>query len=703
MELTRMPGRQALLEALNKSYQLLKETEDFLIVTTNPTERARLELECEKYKSQIADYEENLDKLPPADEPAIIKAYLAALWQKFEAEASLQPIKLVTWASEATVPGSRRNLQRLEAFLEAEETIEFKLPNFQTDKLSLPKLKEVDIEDFLVAHTRIVLLGAPGSGKTMAMWRLARIFGQAWDEAAPIPLSVNPLPPEWRERIPVFAQLEHWKDPETTLVAFLQAEIEDYATPEFAELLPNLMKEGRVVLLLDGLDEIPDLERDEKTGLISDPRARAITGLSYYWREVGCVQSCRLKDAGSVTFWPSLQMGDLGRPQVAAFAAAYYHNSITDQAEADSLTQGLLAGLYREGCERLQDLVTKPAYLVRLLDYYQLQKEEGQPDTVALPNNPVRLIKFSVNETLDAMLACQRISDSEATDLPERLSYLAFNLIEADQLGAVNKEQAATWLFQVERKPARPGINVITHQQKASLNRLWTLAEDAYLITETEANIEFHCLALQQYFCALYFMSRPFDGAFLEQITNPRYKEIWSVWAKIDKTRNVRSELVSLLSNEAGSKVCWDVTTALSYLSDDKTVDLLAGLITNDNNRVRNWVVTALGRLGNPHAVSPLNEVLKFDEDYRVRSSAAIALSELGDTALEPLLNALQDKNSEVRFSIVVALGKLGNTKALPILDWVQTHDTGKSLRGDISVAAAQAIAQINQSLLVKV
>jgi HEAT repeat protein len=85
-------------------------------------------------------------------------------------------------------------------------------------------------------------------------------------------------------------------------------------------------------------------------------------------------------------------------------------------------------------------------------------------------------------------------------------------------------------------------------------------------------------------------------------------------------------------------------------------------------------------------AVTPLMDALQ-DRDHRVRTRAAGALAKMGQAALEPLLAALQDARYEVRQGAAVALGKTGDQRAAPPLAAMLWDNDG-----DVRKAVAEAL-----------
>jgi HEAT repeat protein len=72
--------------------------------------------------------------------------------------------------------------------------------------------------------------------------------------------------------------------------------------------------------------------------------------------------------------------------------------------------------------------------------------------------------------------------------------------------------------------------------------------------------------------------------------------------------------------------------------------------------------VVALARIGEP-AVEPLIDALK-DENSEVRESATEALARIGKPAVEPLTEALKDENSEVHRLAAKSLDKIKAKKS---------------------------------------
>ena len=110
---------------------------------------------------------------------------------------------------------------------------------------------------------RAVVLGEPGAGKTTTLWKLVGDLSEKsrQDARAPLPLMIR---------------LGKWTKEEELFEAFLKGQLGD-----LADQLDQLVDMNRVVLLLDGLNEIPAGQRKGKTEqlrtYIQDPKRSKTT------------------------------------------------------------------------------------------------------------------------------------------------------------------------------------------------------------------------------------------------------------------------------------------------------------------------------------------------------------------------------------------------------------------------------------------
>ncbi|MGH9668168.1 MAG: hypothetical protein ACRD9L_27425, partial [Bryobacteraceae bacterium] len=205
----------------------------------------------------------------------------------------------------ATQPGMARPAPK--AFAADEELLlrEFAALSLPCRPALDPDQPDVAIESFLASHAQIALLGDPGSGKSTLLRYLAESFAQPWIGGSDAVLQ-HEIPETLRGRIPLFVSLSRWEDRSLDLSGFVRGELERLEAHALARELPALIAGRSILLLLDGLNEIPHLERDG-SDRISDPRVQSIrSAFESEFADAACVISCRARDFSGGPRWHDL-------------------------------------------------------------------------------------------------------------------------------------------------------------------------------------------------------------------------------------------------------------------------------------------------------------------------------------------------------------------------------------------------------------
>ena len=106
--------------------------------------------------------------------------------------------------------------------------------------------------------------------------------------------------------------------------------------------------------------------------------------------------------------------------------------------------------------------------------------------------------------------------------------------------------------------------------------------------------------------------------------------------------------------------VQWKAAEALGSLGPEAVDHLIRALAEQDIS-AKLGAIEALADIRDTRAVTPLINLLKFDESNEVRWACAIALREIGDTAaVDPLREMLMSNDKYVRHGCAVALRHLG-------------------------------------------
>jgi HEAT repeat protein len=103
-------------------------------------------------------------------------------------------------------------------------------------------------------------------------------------------------------------------------------------------------------------------------------------------------------------------------------------------------------------------------------------------------------------------------------------------------------------------------------------------------------------------------------------------------------------------------------------MKGDEVVDPLIDALSDRNKNVKIAAIQILANIGDEKAIEPIIGTLK-DPNKLVRREASTALTNMGDAAVEPLIGVLDDPNWRVRGAACWALGGLNAAEAVPKLE----------------------------------
>ena len=342
-------------------------------------------------------------------------------------------------------------------------------------------------------HPRLVLMGDPGSGKsTFAGFVALCLSGEALgDPAANLDLLTAPLPDaqgnDEQERqpwghgplLPVLVVLRDFaatglppagqKADAETLWRYLDTRLTAASLGEFAPTLRKELRERDGLLILDGLDEVPEADsRRKQIKQVIDGFAAAfhrcrilVTSRTYAYQK----QDWKLPGFAESTLAP------FGDGQMRRFIARWYDHigGLRDWPADDA--RGKAAELRRaiDGSERLRDLAERPLLLTLMAS---LHAWHGG----VLPDKREELYHESVNMLLDWWERQRVVRDAQGKPINQQPSLAEWLKVDRDRVREWLNELAFT---AHSRQPELAGTANIAQQEV--VNGLLSLSDDPNL------------------------------------------------------------------------------------------------------------------------------------------------------------------------------------------------------------------------------
>lgn len=173
-------------------------------------------------------------------------------------EAFTVPLPQVYIPIETTNPFYKEEMKRIQE--EKERLRIFKGEDGGTDVLKPKESSVIDIEVLLGRQDTVLLRGEPGMGKTTLVRHLAYMIVNGW--AKPGLQGYLPVLVFLKDLLPLFEKEIAAKKDEIKFELILDPYFDKIACPLNMGIVKDFLNKGRVIFLIDGLDEIPENLRD---------------------------------------------------------------------------------------------------------------------------------------------------------------------------------------------------------------------------------------------------------------------------------------------------------------------------------------------------------------------------------------------------------------------------------------------------------
>ncbi len=356
--------------------------------------------------------------------------------------------------------------------------------------------------------------------------------------------------------IPVFIELKSFTSSQIDIEKLIVEEFSICGFPSPEQFIAKALEQGKLLILLDGLDEVPTVNTNEVISKIQNFVDR--------YDKNRFIVSCRTAAyRNNFQRFTDVKLADFDDTQIEQFIGNWFQSEVDKQAGT---------------AQKCWELLQKPEYAAAkelahtplLLTFLCLNYDRSQN----FPNNRSVLYKKALRILLEEWGAEKRILRDEiyqglSTELEESLlSEIAYTGFETDKLFFSQREVVeeiktflATNLNVPKHLDGEAVLNAIAVQQGILVER----AEDVY---------SFSHLTLQEYLTAQYIA----DNNLIEQlVTNhlgdSRWREVFLLVAGLVRSKNGADDLLLLMEKEAQKYINTPKLQGLLEWADAATKD----------------------------------------------------------------------------------------------------------------------------------
>jgi len=552
-----------------------------------------------------------------------------------------------------------------------EEKILRKRPQETEEEKRLSKGKIFDAEKAVKDFDKLVVVGAPGSGKTTLIKHLALKSCQ------------ENIEKQERASLPIPITLREFSESEKDLEEYIEEVFEKYQFPKAKEFVEEDLKEGKCRLLLDGFDELVAKEKQEKIA------TQIQKFIEKYHRSQIIITSRIAGYHEELKGFTKLKLLEFDDRQIKKFIENWFGK--TDSEKAKSMLNAVTEN------EQIKTLARNPLMIAIIAIIYEEDRE--------LPQKRAALYKRCIEVLLSKWDVQKRLKNVYSSEKKE------FILRKLALYGHSNNKRVVTEEEIIKEIKYFPQLRLKEKEAKLFLEEIW---RRSHLLRQISMeSYDFLHLSFQEYFTALELKEAE-DGlsTIIKHLSEPWWEEPILLYAGIS---NNATTLIKRIKKEVPEDIFYsnlmlfgkcvaDADFTELSLGEEVVNDLWSLYKRAEFSSLREKAIKVLALIKPDTIIDSLIKDLEA-KDIDVRESAAEALGNIGsEKAVEPLIKALTLDKKDVRGRAAVALGSIGSEKAVKPLKSA-LKDEGAWIPGrkvkDAAFASLEKISQRTKKRIV--